>query len=50
MNSVNKNNQNLSRHIGTGPKAYPAFNGAVRRTSPELSASELRGIVIEILG
>ena len=50
MNFNKKIKQHQSTHTGTWPKADRAVIAATRRTSPELSASELRGIVIELLG
>ncbi|MCB2060131.1 MAG: hypothetical protein R3E09_08965 [Novosphingobium sp.] len=50
MSSITNNKQNHTIRTGAWPKVRQTFLGASRRKSPELSPSELRGIVMELLG
>ena len=50
MSLVTVNKKNHSVRTGAWPKAERTFFATTRRRSPELSTSELRGIVIELLG
>lgn len=50
MNLNTEHKQNNLTHPRTSRNTHQAFFAKTRRKSSELSPSELRGIVIEILG